>query len=278
MKNQFKIAFKSGKFVIGFVIFIILLLTMFIYPLINRANPLEITSPMFARPCSTLPLGADNFGRNELVELAAGAKTSLIIGIVAGAIATGIGLVIGLFSGYVGGVTDDILSAVTNIFIVIPSFVILILVSVSISSRTYMTTALVIGFTSWPWTARAVRAQTTSLRNRDHVNLAKISGYSTPKIIIYEILPYIGSYVGMAFILQIASGILSEAQISMLGLGPQNTSTLGLMLNWATMFEAHINGDWWAFIPAVVTISLITFSLNMMNTGLDQIFNPELRG
>lgn len=278
MKNQFKIAFKSGKFVTGFVIFIILLLTMIIFPFINHADPLKITSPMFARPSSALPLGADNFGRNVLIELIIGARNSLIIGIVAGAIATIIGLIMGLFSGYVGGYVDDILSAVTNIFIVIPSFVILVLVSVSISTRTYLTTALVIGFTSWPWTARAVRAQTTSLKNRDHVNLAKLSGYSTPKIILYEILPYIGSYVGMAFILQISSGILSEAQISMLGLGPQNTSTLGLMLNWATMFEAHINGDWWAFLPPVVIISLITFSLNMMNTGLDQIFNPELRG
>ncbi|WP_026485747.1 ABC transporter permease [Caldanaerobius polysaccharolyticus] len=277
MKNQLKITFGSGKFLVGFIIFTVLLLIMIIFPLLNHADPLEMTSTMFAKPSRQLPLGADNFGRNVLIELIAGAKTSLIIGILAGGIATTIGLLIGLFSGYVGGIVDDILSAITNIFIVIPSFIILVLVSVSISSRSYITTALVIGFTSWPWTARAVRAQTISLRNRDHVNLAKVSGYSTPKIIAVEILPYVASYVAMAFILQVASGILSEAQISMLGLGPQNTATLGLMLSWATMYEAHMSGAWWAFIPVVLTIALITFSLNLMNTGLDQIFNPQIR-
>ncbi|MEG6565403.1 ABC transporter permease [Thermoanaerobacterium saccharolyticum] len=277
MKGNFKMIFKSGKFDVGLAIFALLLLCIVIFPLLNKEDPLKMNYTMFQPPGSNLPLGADNFGRNELVELIAGGKTSLIIGILAGAIATCIGLIIGLSGGYLGGLADNILSSVTNIFIVIPSFIILVLISVSISSRSFLTTALVIGFTSWPWTARAVRAQTISLRNRDHVNLAKVSGYSVPKIIVTEILPYIASYVGMAFILQVASGILSEATISMLGLGPQNTVTLGLMLNWATMYEAHMSGAWWAFVPPVLMIALITFSLNLMNTGLDQVFNPQIR-
>lgn len=277
MKNNLGIIFKSNKFRAGFVIFAILLVVMIIFPLISSENYLKMNYTMFQRPSSKLLLGADNFGRNELVELIVGGKTSFFIGILAGAIATGIGLILGLFSGYIGGQVDNILSSITNIFLVIPSFIILVLISVSISSRSYLTTALVIGFTSWPWTTRAVRAQTISLKNRDHVNLAKVSGYNTTKIIITEILPYIASYVGMAFILQVASGILSEATISMLGLGPQNTVTLGLMLNWATMYEAQMSGAWWAFIPPVLMIALITFSLNLMNTGLDQIFNPQIR-
>ena len=217
MKNQFAIAFKSGKFMMGFVIFILLLLIIIIYPLVVTGNPLKNVTTFFASPSLEFPLGADNFGRNELSELIAGAKTSLIIGLIAGLVATAIGLVIGLISGYIGGVTDDILSTVTNMFIVIPSFIILILISVSIRSRSFLTTAIVIGFTSWPWTARAVRAQTVSLRNRDHVNLAKMSGYSVSKILALDILPYVASYVVMAFVLQVASGILAEAQISMLG-------------------------------------------------------------
>jgi peptide/nickel transport system permease protein len=278
MKNQLKIAFKSGKFMVGFVTFVIILLYLLIYPLINTANPLKMITTMFAKPSAAFPLGADNFGRNEIVELAAGARTSLLIGIMSGVVATVLGLLVGLIGGYVGGLTDDILSTITNIFLVIPSFIILVLVSVCIRDRTYLTTALVIGFTSWPWTARTIRAQTVSLRNRDHVNLAKMSGYSTMKIIIRDIMPYLASYITMYFILQISSGILNEAQISMLGLGPQNTATLGLMLNWATMYEAHMSGAWWAFLPVIILISLITFSLNMMNTGLDQVFNPQLGG
>ncbi|MDR0641010.1 MAG: ABC transporter permease [Treponema sp.] len=222
-------------------------------------------------------LGTDNFGRDTLAELVAATRTSLLIGLIAGTIATIIGLTIGLVAGYSGGMVDNLLSTVTNIFIVIPSFVILVLVSVSINSRNFLTTAVVIGITSWPWTARSVRAQTTSLRNRDHVNLSKLSGHSMPRIIVRDVLPYLGSYVMMAFILQVASGILSEASLSMLGLGPQNVASLGLMMHWAMDFSALPVGAWWAFLPVVLMIALITFSLNLINSGLDQIFNPQIR-
>jgi peptide/nickel transport system permease protein len=222
-------------------------------------------------------LGTDNFGRDVMAELVAGTRTSLFIGLIAGTIATLIGLTIGLVAGYVGGQIDNFLSSLTNIFIVIPSFVILVLVSVSISSRSFWTTGIIIGITSWPWTARSVRAQTTSLRNRDHVNLSKLSGHSMPRIIAEDILPYIASYVVMAFILQVASGILAEAQISMLGLGPRNVASLGLMMNWAVFFSALPTGAWWAFLPVVLMVALISFSLNLMNSGLDQIFNPQIR-
>jgi peptide/nickel transport system permease protein len=172
---------------------------------------------------------------------------------------------------------DNILSTITNIFIVIPSFVILVLISVSVSTRNFATTALVIGITAWPWTARSVRAQTTSLRNRDHVNLSKLSGHSMPRIIVQDILPYVASYVMMAFILQCASGILAEASLSMLGLGPQNVASLGLMMSWASTFSALPVGAWWAFLPVVLMVALISFSLNLINSGLDQIFNPQIR-
>ncbi|AEF80806.1 ABC transporter permease [Leadbettera azotonutricia] len=229
------------------------------------------------QPIALHILGTDNFGRDMMAQLVAGTKTSLVIGLLAGTIATLIGLTIGLLAGYLGGQIDNFLSSITNIFLVIPSFVILVLVSVSVSTRSFLTTGIIIGVTSWPWTARAVRSQTTSLRNRDHVNLSKLSGHSMPRIIIKDILPYIASYVVMAFILQVASGILSEASISMLGLGPRNVATLGLMMNWAGSFNALFNGNWWAFLPMVLMISLITFSLNLMNSGLDQIFNPQIR-
>ncbi|HQF71444.1 MAG TPA: ABC transporter permease subunit, partial [Promineifilum sp.] len=139
--------------------------------------------------------------------------------------------------------------------------------------------AVVIGLTSWVWTARAVRAQVISLRNRDHVNLSKLSGHSIAHIITRDILPYIASYVVMAFILQLSTAILAEANLSILGLGPRTTDvpTLGLMMRWALIYQAHILGKWWAYFPVVLGIALIAFSLNLMNTGLDQVFNPALR-
>lgn len=229
----------------------------------------------------TLPLGTDNFGRDVLKELVSACGTSILIGLIAGAVATLLGLLFGLLAGYLGGIADDIIMFVTNVFTVIPSFVLLILISYSIGQeqRGATVVALVIGLTSWTWTARSVRSQVISLRNRDHVNLSKLSGHSLFRIIMTDILPYIASYVVMAFILQVSSGILSEAQLSLLGLGPKTTEvpTLGLMMNWAMLYSAHLNGSWWAYFPVILTITLISFSLNLMNTGLDQVFNPTLR-
>ena len=228
-----------------------------------------------------LPLGTDNFGRDVLKELVSACGTSLLIGLIAGLIATFIGLTLGLLSGYIGGIVDDVIMFVTNLFTVIPSLVLLILISFSIGQdqRGAITVAVVIGFTSWVWTARAVRAQVVSLRNRDHVNLSKLSGHSLLRIILTDIFPYIASYVIMALILQISSAILAEASLSMLGLGPKTTEvpTLGLMMYWSMAYTAHLNGAWWAYFPVIFTIAMISFSLNLMNTGLDQVFNPTLR-
>lgn len=228
-----------------------------------------------------LPLGTDNFGRDVLTELVTATRVSLQIGFVAGSIATLIGLVLGLLAGYIGGLVDDVIMFFTNLFTVIPSFVLLILISFSIGQeqRGPVTIAVVIGLTSWVWTTRAVRAQVISLRHRDHVNLSKLSGHSIAHIIFADILPYIASYVVMAMILQISSGILAEAGLSILGLGPRTTEvpTLGLMMNWAMIYQAHVLGKWWAYLPVLITIALITFSMNLMNTGLDQVFNPALR-
>jgi peptide/nickel transport system permease protein len=228
-----------------------------------------------------LPLGTDNFGRDVLSELVKAAGVSLVIGLVAGIIATLIGLTLGLLGGYIGGFVDDIIMFITNLFTVIPGIVLLILISFSIGQekRGAVTIAVVIGFTSWVWTARAVRSQVISLRNRDHVNLSKLSGHSIVYIIVADILPYIASYVVMALILQISSGILAEAGLSILGLGPRTTDvpTLGLMMNWAMIYQAEILGKWWAYAPVILTIALVTFSMNLMNTGLDQVFNPALR-
>lgn len=228
-----------------------------------------------------LLLGTDNFGRDVLTELVSATGVSLVIGFVAGLVATTIGLIFGLVSGYIGGLVDEVIVFITNLFTVIPAFVLLILISFSIGQerRGAFTIAVVIGLTSWVWTARAVRAQVISLRNRDHVNLSKLSGHSIFHILLTDILPYIASYVVMALILQMSSAILAEAGLSILGLGPRTTEvpTLGLMMNWGMIYQAHILGKWWAYFPVILVIALISFSMNLMNTGLDQVFNPALR-
>jgi peptide/nickel transport system permease protein len=245
---------------------------------IEQSNYVNVTQLPNVR---VLPLGTDNFGRDVLTELVKATGVSLQIGFVAGIIATLIGLTLGLVAGYVGGLMDDLIMFVTNLFTVIPGLVLLILISFSIGQehRGAFTIAVVIGMTSWVWTTRAVRAQVISLRNRDHVNLSRLSGHSIFYIILADILPYIASYVIMALILQISTAILAEAGLSILGLGPKTTKvpTLGLMLNWAFIYQAQVLGKWWAYLPVIVVIALISFSLNLMNTGLDQVFNPTIR-
>jgi peptide/nickel transport system permease protein len=166
----------------------------------------------------------------------------------------------------------------TNLFLVIPSLIVLILLSSSIENgRSLTLIALIIGGTTWTWSARAVRAQSASLRGRDHVSLARINGYGTFGIVVLQIMPYLLSYIFMVFILQTATGILSEASISMLGLGPYDSISLGKILNEAIRNEALSDGAWWAFAPAMVLITVIVFALYIINTSLEGVFNPRLR-
>lgn len=223
-------------------------------------------------------LGTDVLSRDIFLEMAYGARASLLIGFIAGCVATFIGISLGLLAGYIGGRTDNVITAFTNIFIVIPTFIVLVLISIAVGTiREGWKTGVLIGLTSWPWTARAVRAQTTSLRNRDHVNMARITGYSTPHIIITEIMPYIASYVVMAFILQMAGGIMGESTLAILGLADPTGLSLGRMMNWALNYDAIVYGRWWQFVPVSIAIAMTTFGLYMMNSGMDEVFNPKIR-
>lgn len=272
-----KTLIRSKRFVLGFCVFSILLISTLLFTKINSTDPAEMVGFLYESPSKERLLGTDNFGRDVFIELIYGVKTSIFVGLVAGIIATIIGTTIGSISGFVGKGVDNMLNSLTNLFLVIPSFIILILLAVSLRQRSLMLIAVVISVTTWPWTARAVRAQTSSLRTRDHISMARLNGKRTPEIILTEILPYMFSYIFMVFVLQVAGGILNEAGLSMLGLGPENTISLGVMLSWALNFEAVRTGAWWVFIPPVFFIAIITFSLYLINVGMDEVFNPSLK-
>jgi peptide/nickel transport system permease protein len=202
----------------------------------------------------------------------------LYVGFVAGIIATIVGTLLGVYAGFKGGWQDEVITLLTNIFVVIPQFVVLILISASMKEgRSLTLIAVIIALTSWTWSARAVRAQSSSLKSRDHIALARVNGNGTLSIVLYQILPYLLSYVFMVFIIQTASGIISESCISMIGLGPYDTVSLGTILNDAMRNEALSDGAWWAFVPATVLISLIVFAFYVINTSMEGVFNPRLR-
>ncbi len=152
----------------------------------------------------------------------------MFVGIISGLIATIIGTLVGILGGYKGGIVDNILSATTNLFTVVPQLVVLVLLSNSVSNRSYLLLSCFIGATSWVWVARALRAQTASLRERDHISLAKLNGLGTLSILRKHLLPYVMSYVFMAFVMQLGAGIFAESALSMLGLGPRGTEVVSL--------------------------------------------------
>lgn len=270
--------FKSPFFVLGTTLLVLTLALALLGPLVSSSDVNTRVGLAYMAPSARHWLGTDHMGVDMISMLVAGLRSSLYVGFLAGTVATSLGTLIGLYGGYKGGLIDDVLTVGTNLFLVIPSLIVLILLSASIENgRSLTLIALIIGCTTWTWSARAVRAQAASLRNRDHVALARINGYGTLGIVFFHIMPYLLSYVFMVFILQMAAGILSEASLSMLGLGPYDSVSLGKILNEAKTNEALTDGAWWAFVPAMVLITTVVFSLYVINTSLEGVFNPRLR-
>jgi peptide/nickel transport system permease protein len=269
---------KSPSFLFGAGLFLATLLLALLGPLLGNLDIKTRVGLAYMAPSPKAPLGTDHLGLDMVSLLIEGLRSSLYVGFLAGTVATLVGTLIGVYGGYKGGLIDDILTVVTNLFLVIPSLIVLILISASLDEgRSLSLIALLIGCTTWTWSARAVRAQASSLRARDHVALARINGYSTLGIVTLHILPYLLSYIFMVFILQTAAGILTEASISLLGLGPYDSISLGKILNDAVRNEALSDGAWWAFAPAMVLITVIVFALYVLNTSLEGVFNPRLR-
>ena len=267
----------TPRFWFSAVLVVLVLLLGFVGPLIYRVDPFAEVGGLYDPPSADAILGTDNIGHDVLANLMVGTRTSLTIGLVAGTLASVIGVVIGTLAGYMRGWVEEGLMGITNVVLAIPSIVVLILLSIALGSKTLFTMAFIIGITSWPWTARAVRAQTSSVATREHIDVARLSGARTPSMLVFDVLPYILSYVVMAFVLQISGAILAEAGLSLLGLGPSSGTSLGIMLHWALAWGSVQTGAWWAFVPPTLVLTVIAFALLSMQASLDEVFNPRLR-
>ncbi len=269
---------KTPAFLIGVGLFLFTLVIAFIVPLFYEVDISSRVGMPYMPPSSEHFLGTDHLGVDMFSQLIQGIKSSMYVGFLAGIIATVTGTLLGVYAGFKGGWIDDMITLFTNLFIVIPQFVILILISSTLKEgRSLTLIAAIIGATGWTWSARAVRAQAASVKGRDHISLARVNGYNTLGIVLVHIIPYLLSYVFMVFIMQTASGILSEASISMIGLGPYDTVSLGTILQQAMNNEALGDGAWWAFIPAALLVTIIVFSFYVLNTSMEGVFNPRLR-
>jgi peptide/nickel transport system permease protein len=268
---------RNAKLRIGVVIVLLFVVLALIGPLLTKYEPREYVAPGAQPPSSQFWFGTTSFGEDVFTQFVYGLGATFIVGIIGGGLGTLIGILIGFIAGYRGGIVDEILNMLTNIVLVVPSLVVLLIIAAYLEVRGLLFESLFIGVFSWPWAARAIRSQTFSLRSRDFVDLARLSGMKPLKIIFTEIAPNMMSYLLLTFILQFGGAILTAATLDFIGLGPTKGMSLGLMMNNANTYSAVMLHMWWWFVPPGLAITVIVGALYVTNVGLDEIFNPRLR-
>ena len=230
-----------------------------------------------APPSEQYIFGTDNVGRDIWALMIHGIHPSLKVGLIAGVIGTAIGVILGVTAGYYGGTTDAIISTAADIFLTIPSLLILVVLASYIRTTTIEFTALVIAIFAWAGPTRLIRSQTLSLRERAFIPLAKLSGQGDFEIAIRQILPNLLPYVMAGFVGAVSGAILSLVGIQILGLGPLFTPNLGMILQSAYLGAAIFRGMWWWWVPPTVTLRIIFISLFLISIALDELANPRLR-
>jgi peptide/nickel transport system permease protein len=259
----------------GLVLLALILLCAIFGPLIMPGDPWQIVAQPFLWPGQDLahPLGSDILGRDILQGLVHGARVSLAVGLVATLAALGIGVTFGAFAGYFGGLIDDALMRVTEIFQTIPHFL-FAFVLVAIFKASLATIILAIAVVSWPPIARLVRAEFLSLRERDFVQGCVAIGMSETRIIFTQILPNaMAPVIVMASIL-VASAILTESGLSFLGLGDPNLMSWGTMVGFG---RQALRTAWYMAALPGIAILVTVLAINLVGEGLNDALNPRLR-
>lgn len=261
---------------IGVIFLAFFVLVALAGPLIAPGDPQEFADLPNLAPSLTHLLGTTGQGQDVFRQVIQGTRVSLAIGFLVGFLATAIGCLVGMSSAYFGGRVDDFLSLVTNVFLILPGLPLLIALAAFLP-RGGATIVLVLSFTGWAGTARVLRSQTLTLREKDFVSAALASGESHFRIILVEILPNMASVVASSLFGAINYGIAAQAGLEFLGLGDLSRVSWGTILYWASNNAALLTGAWWTFIPAGLCIALVAFSLTMLNFAIDEITNPRLK-
>lgn len=242
-------------------------------------DPTQIRDQGLTAPTGEFLLGTTQTGQDVLAQLAYATRGSLQIGLLVGVLATVLSAFFGIYGAYKGRFVDEAFSLFTNVFLVIPGLPLVIVISgfVPRESRGLWTIAVVLAITSWAASARVLRAQTLSVRNRDYVAASQVSGERPWRVIIVEILPNLLPVIASQFVFAVISAILGEAGLSFIGLGASNSSTLGTMLFYAQNGFALPLGAWWWFVPPGLVIALYGMGLALINFSIDEIINPKLK-
>lgn len=277
MKSSFWRRFCRNKgAVFGLIVLMLVALVTVLGPFIAQNNPWDMVGMPFAQPGAEqgLPLGTDTMGRDIFSGIVAGARVSLLIGVVSTVVSLLIGVSIGAISGYFGGWVDATLMRFTELFQAIPSFA-LAIVLVAIFEPSVGSIVAAIAVVSWPPVARLVRSEFLTLRQRDFVAAAQLAGQSTPRIILTQILPNAASPIVVMASLMVATAILLESSLSFLGLGDPNQMSWGYMVGSA---RTVLRQAWWMAVFPGVAILLTVLALNLVGEGLNDGLNARADG
>jgi peptide/nickel transport system permease protein len=268
-----------GLFIFGFFVAIALLA-----PVISSGDPTKIQFRPHLAPSSDHWFGTTGNGQDVFDQTVWGARFTLKIGLIVGLTTTLVGMAIGMTAGYFRGAADEILSVIANVFLIIPSLPLLVVLGAFLGSGDNFYSrgklfyfVLVLTITGWAWPARVIRSQTLALREKDFVFAALVTGERSWRIIFREILPNMLSIIFASFIGSSIFAIGAQAALEFLGLGDPGRVTWGTNLYWASNNAGLLTGAWWTFVPAGVCIALVAFSFALINYGIDEITNPRLR-
>jgi peptide/nickel transport system permease protein len=263
----------------GIAIVVALLALGVVGPLVVGSAGLRLGAAGYSQPPTAGHwLGTDPTGRDVLALLVHGTIPTLMIGLLAGGLGTGIGVVLGLVSGYVRGPIDTVIKSVADVLVTIPTLMILVVLTALLQTRSLELMAVIIGLLAWPYSARAVRAQTLTLRERGYVTMAVLSGRNALQVMFVEILPNLLSYAAASLVGAVSGAIVAAVGLQLLGLGPITTPTMGLMLQYAFQYGAVSRGMWWWWGPPTLFLVLLFGGLFLINSALDRYSNPRLRG
>jgi peptide/nickel transport system permease protein len=275
-QSIWKVLTINKKIAVGSGVVLFFILVAIIGPFMLPYNPMALSSVIKAPPSAAHWLGTANAGQDVFSQVIYGTRSSIFWGLLTGLLVMVISVIIGLIGGYFGGILDELLTLLTNIFLLIPSLA-LAIIAVAYFPRTPLTIAIVIVSTNWCFNARILRAQTLSMRSREFVTAARACGESAWRIIFAEILPNEIGIVAAAFVSTVIFAILAWAALEFLGLGDPNSVSWGSMLYWASQSGAIFGGEWWWFLPPGLCIALVGVGLTLINVGIDEVIDPRLR-
>lgn len=276
-KKQHMVFLRNTKSIIGLSIFAFFILVAIFGPILAPFDPNK-TSPLSnAAPSMQHLLGTTNVGQDIFSQLVIGTRGVMVVSLSTGVIATVLAAVIGVSAGFLSGWGDEVLSMLTNIFLVIPGLPLIIIIMGTMQNAGLGAIVLVISFTGWAWGARVLRSQTMSLRTRDFVEAARASGESRWRIIIFEILPNLTAILASTFIGTVTAAIMSLVTLSYIGIIPPSDWSWGTVLYYAQNNGAFTSGQWWWYAPAGLCVAFLGMSLALINFGIDEFVNPRLR-